>query len=600
MAKEISQHSEYQQANRPNVQSQLYNTYAHQSLYPPRLSNGLLGHPDHASIANAVHILKSAGVLPTLLRPSCLEACHVLLTAIQNGLSFTEPSILATSEVLPPFRPASSMSDNVHRESSIRSHRSWMSGDTLLNPTNDAEGAWRHSLQQPIPETSEEAMLFNTSHSWHEAESKQFHLRNFSYPVSSTSQLQTKLQPAFDDTTMTDQQDSEIPFTQMLQNEIPHSSNFPWDDPELPVQASQAEFANLAGTHDPQDKQWPPAAEEEDEPSEFNSPLAPSISVVNTPRAPRSHQTPQFVLVDCKPKEEEKPGNRSPCPLCESSFIAQREMISHTKAKHDQPTQFLCTHMATTKQGLERCPFTACVSNRFRKHHTETHRECPLLPQCVLEVHVPRPKRVWGCWFCTWVTISLEDWVRHHMQDHKGYSRKLMSHTSYIRSLLSQNAIQESWQAEVRQLEKETKAKWSITWFAGEDLTRDEIIHDLETGFWGDHDFHRNQEAARGLAAAALKATAPTRTKLGSLRGCEQNNIQHPSTSGGSALRPRRQRSLRHLPLLRSRSIVRSTTTDAIRTSEDMPQVPSGAGDGHAQHSSTAFGAAIGDEVHLY
>lgn len=225
------------------------------------------------------------------------------------------------------------------------------------------------------------------------------------------------------------------------------------------------------------------------------------------------------------------------------------------KRNHDQPTLFICLHKRGSGQP---CAYSTHGSSQFQKHHTESHRGCKVtqkdggqldnpLEYCRQLVHKARPKRVWGCWYCIEAMTDLDSWVRHHMQRHRGSTRSGISTTCFINSLLSQPVLRDLWRQEIDQLEASTGRTWDLRWPSHDNNTEiADLVQDLETGFWDNHDFYAYPQARHGIVKAAMDATRFSRVDLGPVASDKRPSTSSPAGGGGRKLK--RAFSLCHRP----------------------------------------------------
>jgi len=513
---------------------------------------------DYQAVVSAVQVLVSAGVpstiLPALYKLECREPLQILLSASGNGLTrqqlvhVWQSLTLPTTDALSVSRPSSSLSGQFQQASSMRSYCSRLSGETLRS-MNDPYGLPTQFNNQSIPETQEELQP-ETPLNWPE-ENPQYGISQTLAPgQNGINNSHVKLGQAFGYTTPLVSQTQDSSLTALLHGDPMVQDTFFLDDD------------NDAFDVPPHNAQAPGDSSMQLDQNILQAGLSPAHlatqgnSSLSPDRIPRAAPAQVHKFDYWTPSETKQPIWRSPCPMCDRSFVAQREFVAHMNAEHDHPIEFGCLHDIPSGRGAKRCPFRTLRSSRSVRHHTHEHRGCTKLKAevtgpstCVEEKPNPRPKKVWGCWLCPSAFTTVETWVAHHMRNHK-CERKDVSYTWLMKSLLSQDALQSWWKSEVKKLEEKTQCTWNIQWYAGEDLTRNDLIKALETGYWMDVDFTRDTGACHALVAAAMKSTEKTRTVLEDFgTGSRHGPVGTPSPS-------LRQRSLR-LPLRRSKSTLK-------------------------------------------
>ncbi|KAK5092487.1 hypothetical protein LTR70_005448 [Exophiala xenobiotica] len=600
----------------PSWNNQQYHKEAYNEASSIDFENGHQLSPEKQTILHAVQTWMSMGVpntvLPILCKPQCREPLQTLLSASRMGFTLQPflPDIPTlrplTSDTFYGSRPSSSLSGSAQRAASMRSYDSQMSGDTLRS-MGGPYGLTMHHDHRPIPET-EEPVQNQAPLDWPEAGVSNDVSQNTSYPQSTMNGRHPQQQPAFSH--ITPVHDSQGSFyTTMLQDHVVNQNSFYMEDDADVFDAPDHNFHNQSlGSMQLGQRVGQPALYSL-QPTTSKTQRSPTTSTDQTQRATRTEQVPEFNF--WMPQEDEPSGYRSPCPFCERDFKATREFVAHMKANHDRPAEFLCLHTVPDRHGPKRCAFKTCRSSQLVRHHNEEHRGCTKsntegtkLPSCLEQIPNPRPKRVWGCWFCPLAFTTVDTWVSHHMQIHKFGKRRDMSYTWLMKSLLSQSALHSWWKSEVKKLEEETRSTWNIQWYAGQDLTRDELIKGLETGFWKDLDFTKDTRACRAIVAAAMKSTEQTRTELGPLK----HSSRH--ASHGSSSTSMRPKSLR-LPLRRSKSTLKQSTPDISGPIDHLPELPSrhqviapasstnNRSDYSFDHSATV-GAVHDNEIHMY
>jgi len=97
------------------------------------------------------------------------------------------------------------------------------------------------------------------------------------------------------------------------------------------------------------------------------------------------------------------------------------------------------------------------------------------------------------------------------MDQHKGCSRKEMSMTWLIKSLLSQPPLRPAWQHEVDQYHENGGKARDLKWSEShDDPARDKLIRGLETGFWGDREYHLDMSARQDIVGVAMSLAMST------------------------------------------------------------------------------------------
>lgn len=494
------------------------------------------------TIIDAVVELLSMGVPPKVLsmlyQPCCQVPLQILLSASCNGFTIQEFHRIvqmlrhtASGSVPGPHR-SYSLLDSVQRASSLQSYDSRLSGDTLRS-MGIPHGFAMQGDRQPIDEP-EATVQVQTLSTLPEENMSDGASQKTSHPESTINSRPAELQPSFDYfTSVLHTQDTS--YTNMLQDDaVDQSASYAVDDNDASATAYH-DFHNRS-LHSMQLEQiigQSPSFSVHPTISGVCASTIPSNS--RNPYAPGSEGVPKFD--HWTPRETDDSGHRSPCPFCKNDFKSSREFIAHMKANHDQPVDFLCLHtMPSSRHGSRLCGFTTCRSSRFSRHHNNEHRSCTnndtkaVNLSCLKRRPNPRPKKVWGCWLCRSAFTTVEDWVSHHMRDHKFTQRRELSHTWLMKSLLSQPALHSWWKSEVKRLEEKTRSSWNIQWDAGEEPVRDELIKTLETGFWKGSDLNRDTQACRDIVAAAMKSTEQTRTKLDPL----ENSSRHAFNGSSS------------------------------------------------------------------
>jgi len=569
--------------------------------------------PEKQTMLHAVQTLLSMGVphtvMPILCKPQCREPLQTLLSAtrtgftLQQSLSIIQTLRPLTSDTVYASRPTSSLSGSVQRAASMRSYDSQISGDTLRSIGGPC-GLTMHHDHRPIQE-AKEAVHSQAQLNWPEAGVSNDASQNTSYPQATLNGRHPELQPAGFSYITPVQESQDSFYTTMLQDHAVNHNSFYMEDDTDVFDAPDPNFRNQSlGSMQLEQRVGQPALYSF-QPTTSKTQGSPTSSTDQTQRVTRTEQVPEFNF--WMPQEDEPPSYRSPCPFCESDFKASREFIAHMKANHDRPAEFLCLHTVPGRHGPKRCAFKTCRSSQLPRHHNEEHRGCTKpntegtkLPSCLEQIPNPRPKRVWGCWFCPLAFTTVDGWVSHHMHGHRFGQRRDMSHTWLMKSLLSQGALQPWWKSEVKKLEEKTQSTWNIQWYSGQEPTRDELIKALETGFWKDLDFTKDTKACRAIVAAAMKSTEQTRTELGPL----DHSSRHAShCSSSTFMRPK---SLR-LPLRRSKSTLKQSTPDISGPIDHIPELPSrhqvmapaSSTDDRNDHSATV-GAVHDNEIHMY
>ena len=263
----------------------------------------------------------------------------------------------------------------------------------------------------------------------------------------------------------------------------------------------------------------------------------------------------------------------SPCPMCKRVFVSRSEFVAHMDAEHDRMVHYRCSHSG--------CLFTTYRSTLLIRHHTTKHKNCTdsdTSPPCCTQRRNPRPKRVWGCWLCTWETSESSAWVYHQMQQHRDCTKDDMSYTQLIKSLLSQPKLFEVFRGEISQVQRPGGSQWSPSWsHARSDSTRDELIESLETGFWRGKDFFTDHTARQAVTKSAIDAaknnkkhTDHAQALIKDERSCNKRPSSPTPTSGLRRLRSFQQQiksALTHntlAPAIDTTNVVASGSKDYV------------------------------------
>lgn len=239
---------------------------------------------------------------------------------------------------------------------------------------------------------------------------------------------------------------------------------------------------------------------------------APNVSY-QTPRTPKGHLSSDFNHYSGP--QPTLYSSRSPCPYCQKEFVSPSEFSKHITAEHDKPIEYICRHRLSSRRG-KRCDFRNWSQPIYARHHTEAHEACkeykldssaPLISRtCLRRLYKPRPRRIWGCWFCDWpASRDVDAWAKHHVEQHRGCNKKDMNKTWLMKSLLSQEPLRDLWQQWIQGSEEITSR-----WFNAErsidsiDVALDKLITQLETGYWTDHDYFANPGAREGIMNAVI------------------------------------------------------------------------------------------------
>lgn len=579
-----------------NHRNRISNHYAQSSITArPVPSYSVNPAPDQERIITALKVLTTDGIPPSVIEhlisrpPKCIEACIFLLQQVQLGVDIgwigNVTHSLHDSESVEATTTHRQQSRQVQRDVSVRSHRSYWSGTTV------GSGGVRHPLgQQPIAKLPSEVQASTSISATHPLPPapEEGHInaqcQSQLYQGSPASGLIPSVSPSYLGTPSHDPGHSDLPaFTNMPWLEVPTlQTEFQYQDDGFghSLDDPQALMYTSGNAYHTQDDR--PATAHFDQQSRVFDDRPRTTSSVAAPPQPlgmlHSHQSlqssdvsydvPAKRFIDYTPPPPPMPVDRSPCPRCDRYFSRRTEFVSHVLAEHDRPVQFYCRHPPASRHQSLVCGFTTCRSAEFSKHHTKYHTPCGWqtdgagVPSCRQETYATRPKRVWGCWFCPWATSSLNSWVVHHMGQHIGRPRNQMSVTWLIKSLLSQDLLRALWQNEIEQLEASTGRHWDIKWSNDPD---NELIQELETGFWGKQDFHADAGARQGIVKAAMDATSATKVDIGPVLLDDKRTGKRPPTSSPTGTR-------RHRSFCRALSL--RTQKSKTNLDQQVPAMP--------------------------
>lgn len=247
---------------------------------------------------------------------------------------------------------------------------------------------------------------------------------------------------------------------------------------------------------------------------------------------PQHGHTSELKMIPWKPdsksdKWKMRRKSKTPCPKCrKGAFESRHEFIKHMEAFHERHIKFVCNHSILHENGeLYCCPRPEWHISAWKKHHTQRHPECTEKqsrhvpsPECRHEIVERPPVRQRGCWLCNHLSLTVEDWVDHHLSRHKACSRSVMSQTQAVKNLLSHRDIRFYWQFQIANLEVTTGYFWNLKWSEDtEDPTMVELMTCLETGFFRDKDFHNDNFVRAQVAEAAMDATIDTRETIAAI-----------------------------------------------------------------------------------
>lgn len=462
--------------------------------------------------------------------PKCINSLRLILEGLQQGVLDAEWLIAATSTQGSEthFSVSQSMldSNDLSRNVSILSRKSHWSGDTLAVVPNTNHSDWLQPMPQPTFEESvqsENHFGFLTDLPEHERHGTAQVINAFSHrslsdgvaELGSPYQVSGHFTPGTDATSITNHwmihsppdgrfhPEDVIPTQQDLLRNMSSSFSFPEDDSHGYDPTQQV----LQRIHPLQ--------------SSMQSPKATAQYEARNSSYQIRRTSKPCVWSDFNHYPGPQPtmyASRSPCPYpnCRKEFVSASEFSKHVTAEHDKPIEYICRHLLLSRRG-KRCDFRNWSAPIYARHHTEHHGECKyhklessapsVSRHCLRKQYTHRPKRVWGCWFCDWAASGdVDTWAKHHVEQHRGCDRKDMDKKWLIRSLLSQELLRGLSQQHVWQSVQKASHRSNSQWFTKPmDIACDELINQLETGFWGNRDYFIDLGAREAIVNAAIQ-----------------------------------------------------------------------------------------------
>lgn len=492
---------------------------------------------DHDQILRELNTLASHKIpfeyVLQLTEEPCRSACFYLLDRVNHGLDSSylknavKSSSIKSDAVQPDWNKPSyhALVTCDPRGTSRTSFGSHFSGDTLVD-SFDTRSPFNQVKQGPVAIPNPSAILpfrparpagFDNPCSYNQPT-----VYNNDDSSASCTQVDDMSEPALKQELSNSTSSASLFIPDSEKNQWctdaspPASScfqNLSQQTPGLPHSASLSPYTSREDTGTPVSARLTPQSLANEPMWLSKAPPSPHGGTVVRPHLP-SYPSPaptskpvDFKIYQHLPKKE---GYRSPCPYCPQDFVSVPEFVSHVKAKHEQPIEFICRH---PKTGSRYCLKTTRES-QLKRHHTKEHGISCNMPSgtCCQKITKAHQKRIWGCWFCNWNGDTIEAWAKHHMKYHNGCDREDMSFTWLVKSLLSQQTTKHWWQQLINDTVQSTESSWDLKWSRNK-LETHVLVEALECGFYQDHDFRNDPRYQQEITMAIMDEAEKTRLK---------------------------------------------------------------------------------------